>query len=63
MKTYRIVRHYFRGVKTIIREGLTEEEAMEHCLDPETSSATCQSEGGKQHSHEHGPWFDGYAEE
>lgn len=63
MKTYSIIRHYFNGNKETIETGLTEEEAMEHCFAPETSSATCQNAEGKLHSREHGPWFDGYEEE
>lgn len=63
MKTYCVVRHYYNGRNEVVKAGLTEEEAMEHCLDPETSSATCQNAEGKLHSREHGPWFDGYEEE
>jgi len=50
MKTYKIVRFFFEDDKPseIIKEGLTREEAKEHCNDPET-----QGDG----------WFDGFEEE
>ena len=43
-----------------IKEGLTLEEAHEHCDDKETSSRTCTD---KSHEEQYGPWFDGYREE
>lgn len=58
MTTYKIVRSFFRGGSETIKEGLTLEEAREHCRDPETSSRTASmGENGR------GPWFDGYDEE
>ena len=49
---------YYNGMT--IKEGLTLEEAQEHCDDPETSSRTCTDES---HEQQHGPWFDGYREQ
>jgi hypothetical protein len=46
--TYSIIRFRFNAENEVIREGLTLEEAQEHCNDPAT----------------HGDgWFDGYEEE
>jgi hypothetical protein len=56
--TYRIVRFRFKGERSIIAEGLTLEDALEHCLDPETSSQTCTDPNA-----EPGKWFDGYEAE
>ena len=56
-ETYEIVRFYADSRESrVIAEGLTIDEAQEHCKDPETSSTTCSepSEGGQ--------WFDGYRE-
>ncbi len=64
MSTYKIIRFYQGDhPREIIAGGLTEEEAQEHCSDPETSSSTCQLPENIQRTEEHGPWFDGYAEE
>ena len=61
---YRIVRRYKdRGVRRIIRKGLTLEEAQAHCQDPETSSSTCKGAIGKARTRRMGPWFDGYEKE
>ena len=58
---YKIIRFYqYSGRRPIIKQGLTLEEAQEHCEDPETSSSTCAD---KSHKDKHGPWFDGYTEE
>lgn len=62
--SYDIVRFVF-GSKdggTVIKSGLTLEEAQAHCNDPETSSRTCTSEEGKRRTEALGPWFDGYRE-
>jgi len=48
MKTYRIVRFFKDKESEIIKEGLSLEEAKEHCQDPDT-----KGEG----------WFDGFEEE
>ena len=46
--TYSIVRFKFAGENEVIEEGLTLEEAQEHCQSPDT-----RGDG----------WFDGYREE
>ena len=46
--TYRIVRFKFQSEKEILQEGVSLEEAQEHCNSPE--------------SHGEG-WFDGYERE
>jgi len=48
METYKIIRFRFDGLSRTIAEGLTLEEAQEHCRDDST----------------HGDgWFDGYESE
>ena len=65
MKKYKILRFYqnSRTPARVITQGLSLEEAKAHCSDPETSSSTCKSEKGLEHTREFGPWFDGYDEE
>ena len=68
MTTYCIVRSYFEdGVRNNrrrrIKEGLTLEEAQEHCSDPETSSRTCTQDAGIEHTEKYGAWFDGFESE
>lgn len=63
MKTYKIVRHHFRGKPYTIKRGLTLEQAQAHCEDPETSSRTCTKPNGLRLNRRHGQWFDGYTEE
>ena len=65
MTTYYIVRSYFEdGVRNKrIKEGLTREEAQEHCGDPETSSSTCTEDAGVEHTEKYGAWFDGFESE
>jgi len=65
MTTYCIVRSYFEdGVRNKrIKEGLTLEEAQEHCSDPETSSRTCTEDAGIEHTEKYGAWFDGFESE
>ena len=46
--TYKIVRYRFKGENEVIEEGLTLEEAQEHC--------------NREDSHGDG-WFDGYTAE
>lgn len=57
---YKIVRHYFKGGKRVIRRGLTLEQAQAHCQSPETSSTTCTTSAGRKRTRTRGPWFDGY---
>jgi hypothetical protein len=65
MPTYSITRRYFdpRHPAELIAEGLTLDEAREHCRDPETSSRTCTDEEGRARTAARGAWFDGYEEE
>ena len=65
MTTYYITRMYFEdGVRIKrIKEGLTREEAQEHCSDPETSSSTCTEDAGVEHTEKYGAWFDGFESE
>ena len=61
---YKVVRYYYNsGRKVTIYTGLTEEQAQEHCRDPETSSSTCTSWKGRNRTEKCGPWFDGYTED
>lgn len=63
--TYCIRRFYFRSQHPTrtIKTGLTLEKAKEHCADPETSSQRCSEDENVQHTHEFGPWFDGFEKE
>ena len=64
MLTYTITR-LFRDSpnRTIVKRGLTLEEAQAHCSDPETSSRTCTSAEGNRRTRALGAWFDSYSEE
>ena len=46
--TYKIIRHYKSGVRKTIKEGLTLEDAQEHCSREDTEGEN---------------WFDGYHRE
>jgi len=52
MKTYKIVRIFYDGTRETIKEGLTLEEAKEHC-----SEETREAVGTTQ------KWFDAFYEE
>jgi hypothetical protein len=63
--TYRIVRFYrdaWPNHRTIKR-GLTHEQAVAHCTDPQTSSSTCTNAVGRARTRRLGPWFDGHERE
>jgi hypothetical protein len=60
--TYSIVRHFHRGVREVLKEGQTLEEAQKHCVDPETSSRTCSQETLDRVG-ACGAWFDSYTKE
>ena len=64
MQTYTIPR-LFRDSprRTVVKKGLTLEQAQAHCSDPETSSSTCTSAEGTRRTKRSGPWFDSYSEE
>lgn len=55
--TYKIVRMYQFGETKVLKTGLTREEAMAHCRDPETSGKTCSD------LKQRGDWFDGFDRE
>ena len=63
--SFKIIRFFFddNGSNRTIKKGLTEEAAMLHCNDPETSSSTCTSSAGKRRTKNQGEWFDGFSEE
>jgi hypothetical protein len=63
MKTYNIVRYFQDHPKEVIEEDVTLEDALEHCLDLETSSKTCTMPEGHERTRQFGPWFDGYEEQ
>ena len=65
MDTYRIVRFFFSHEprRRVVRQGLTLEQAQEHCNHQETSSSTCISAQAKVRTRKYGPWFDGYEKE
>lgn len=64
MLTYTITR-LFRDWphRTIVKTGLTLEEAQAHCSDPETSSRTCTNAEGKRRTRALGAWFESYSSE
>lgn len=62
-ETYKIVRHFERGPKRVIKTGLTLEEAQAHCQDPETSYKTCTTRAGRERTRRCGIWFDSYTAE
>ena len=61
---FKIIRFFFDDnvSNRTIKRGLTEEEAMAHCQDPETSSSTCTNNAGKRRTRRLGKWFDGFTE-
>jgi len=62
--TYKIVRfHQSEKLGPIVmQEGLTLEEAREHCCHPD-SDHRGKSREAQAYTLAHGPWFDGYEEE
>lgn len=60
---YKIIRIHFRQPSTVIRTGLSLEEAQKHCKDPESSSSTATAKEALEYTRVHGQWFDGYDEE
>ena len=65
MNKFKIIRFFFdeNVSNRTIKKGLTEEAAMLHCNDPETSSSTCTNSAGKRRTKNQGKWFDGFSEE
>lgn len=62
--TYRIIRFYFNEDEPsrVIYRGLTEQEAKDHCNNPETSSSTAKCARAARITAEHGEWFDGFTD-
>jgi hypothetical protein len=65
MQKFKIVRFYQDSSKDskIVRTGLTQAQAQEHCQNPETSYRTCTNPTGLARTEKYGPWFEGYTEE
>ena len=63
-KRYKIVRKFAGNhPDEIVKSGLTEEEAQDHCSHPGTSSATATSEEARELTRRKGDWMDCYYEE
>jgi hypothetical protein len=60
---YKIIRHYFKRGKRVVKRGLTLDQAQRHCFSPESSSRTATSAAGRKRTRTHGAWFDGYTQE
>jgi hypothetical protein len=56
MNTYTIIRFFADGTRRTMQEGISLEEAREHCNSPNSSSKTCADDESQA-------WFDGYEEE
>jgi hypothetical protein len=63
LNSYCIVRFVHNVGRDIVLRGLTYEEALEHCNDPETSSTTCSRETSKRLDLVGFDWFDGFERE
>lgn len=66
MSTYRVVRYYRESQAmngTVIKSGVSLEEAQAWCNDPESSSVTATSEAAQWITEQFGPWFDGYEDD
>jgi hypothetical protein len=62
-ETYKVVRKFFRADDELIADGLSLQEAQEHCQDPETSSRTATSACAIALTEKCGLWFDAYYQE
>jgi hypothetical protein len=62
MSTYKIIRFYQREdmPHEVIAEGLTLQQAQQHCHDQESSSATAAERDNILRTRQYGEWFDGY---
>ena len=60
--TYKIVRYYSNSKywHRVLKTGLQLEEAIAHCRDPESSSATCTKYSNRIRTKKVGMWFDAY---
>jgi hypothetical protein len=64
VSTYRVVRKFRDHPNSVvIKTGLTHDEAVKHCEDPESGSTTCQSSAGRVLTDKMGPWADFWYEE
>jgi hypothetical protein len=63
MTTYTIRRFFRDHSSSVIKAGVTLEEAEEHCNHPSTSSKTATSDEARALTRNRGPWFDGYQKE
>ena len=62
--TYQVTRKFFNNhPDEAVSEGLSLEDAQEHCSDDETSSRTCSEPENVARTEKFGPWFDAYEEE
>ncbi len=64
--SYKVLRSYFDDVnypQELLAEGLTLDEAQQHCKNPEASSRTCKEPQNVARTERCGRWFDGYEEE
>lgn len=63
MQKYKIIRFYKShplGINNqVVKTGLTLEEAVKHCEDPQTSSSTATGHASSR-TDTYGDWFDGY---
>lgn len=62
MASYEIVCFFAREdlPSKVVKRGLTEEEAKEHCKSPEASSKTAKSAKGRARTVAYGEWFEGF---
>lgn len=63
--TYKVVRFYRQDVlrREVLFTGLSREEAVKICKDPETASLTATSIEAIRHAEANGPWFCGFEQE
>jgi hypothetical protein len=63
-RNFKIIRFFGREDRRprVIKSGLTEGEARQHCRNPETSSRTATSHKAKAYTRANGEWFDGYSD-
>lgn len=59
--TYKITRFRMLGDNVVVKRGLTKDEAVAHCNDPESSSRTCSLKQKRIVGHDQ--WFDGFDQE
>lgn len=62
VSVHRIVRHYQRGKKRVLKNGVSLEEAEAHCHSSESSWKTATRCEAHVRTERKGPWFDDYEE-